>query len=212
QRGLHGGDLVQRGTEVRARWRGGPATWCRSAAAASAGRSRWRTPACRASRTSPPRCGRRSSTSARAKPHRSIATRRARSGSWSKAKACGRSSTAIRCGCPAVICCLPRAGTSTATTTTPTTRMAWIDGLDIPLVHYLDAGFFEFGSNRVTDDATPNLSRAERAWCHPGLRPVSQLRGTVASPVTAYRWEHTDAALTQQLLLEEEGDPATVDR
>ncbi|WP_028850477.1 cupin domain-containing protein [Thermocrispum municipale] len=88
--------------------------------------------------------------------------------------------------------------------------MAWIDGLDIPLVHYLDAGFFEFGSNRVTDDATPNLSRAERAWCHPGLRPVSQLRGTVASPVTAYRWEHTDAALTQQLLLEEEGDPATV--
>lgn len=90
--------------------------------------------------------------------------------------------------------------------------MAWIDGLDIPLAYQLDAGFFEFGSEGITDRATPNFSRSERLWCHPGLRPLSGLRDTVSSPIGAYRWEHTDAALTQQLLLEEEGQPATVEQ
>lgn len=87
--------------------------------------------------------------------------------------------------------------------------MAWIDGLDIPLSYAADTGFFEFGSERVTDYATPNHSRGERLWCHPGLRPLSGLRDTVSSPIGAYRWEHTDAALTEQLLLEDEGQPAT---
>ena len=88
--------------------------------------------------------------------------------------------------------------------------MAWIDGLDIPFSYQNDVGFFEFGSDKVTDYATPNFSRGERLWCHPGLRPLSGLQNTVASPIGAYRWEYTDAALTQQLLLEEEGHPATV--
>ncbi|PCD76955.1 cupin [Pseudothioclava arenosa] len=90
--------------------------------------------------------------------------------------------------------------------------MAWIDGLDIPFSFQNDVGFFEFGSDRVTDYATPNYSRGERLWCHPGLRPLSQLENTVSSPIGAYRWEYTDAALTQQLLLEEEGYPATVEQ
>lgn len=90
--------------------------------------------------------------------------------------------------------------------------MAWIDGLDIPFSYYTDVGFFEFGSERVTDYATPNYSRGERLWCHPGLRPLSGLQDTVSSPIGAYRWEHTDAALTEQLLLEEEGQPATVEQ
>lgn len=88
--------------------------------------------------------------------------------------------------------------------------MAWIDGLDIPFTHYADVGFFEFGADRVTDDATPNFSRSERLWGHPGLRPLSGLQDTVSSPIAAYRWVHTDAALTEQLLLEDEGQPATV--
>lgn len=88
--------------------------------------------------------------------------------------------------------------------------MAWIDGLDIPFSSHNDVGFFEFGSDRVTDYATPQYSRGERLWCHPGLRPLSGLQNTVSSPIGAYRWEHTDNALTQQLLLEEEGVPATV--
>ena len=90
--------------------------------------------------------------------------------------------------------------------------MAWIDGLDIPFSYQNDVGFFEFGSERVTDYATPNFSRGERLWCHPGVRPLSGLEETVSSPIGAYRWEHTDRALTEQLLLEEEGVPATVEQ
>ena len=93
-----------------------------------------------------------------------------------------------------------------------TEPMAWIDGLDIPFSQQMDVGFFEFGSERVTDNATPNYSQGERLWCHPGLRPLSQLQDTVASPIGAYRWEFTDQALTQQLLLEDEGMPATVEQ
>lgn len=90
--------------------------------------------------------------------------------------------------------------------------MAWIDGLDIPFSYQNDVGFFEFGSDRVTDYATPQFSRGERLWCHPGLRPLSALENTVSSPIGAYRWEYTDRALTEQLLLEEEGYPATVEQ
>ncbi|MFC0218078.1 gentisate 1,2-dioxygenase [Pseudochelatococcus lubricantis] len=88
--------------------------------------------------------------------------------------------------------------------------MMWIDGLDIPFSFMNDVGFFEFGADRVTDYSTPNFSRGERLWSHPGLRPLSGLQNTVSSPIGAYRWEHTDRALTEQLLLEEEGVPATV--
>ena len=89
--------------------------------------------------------------------------------------------------------------------------MAWIDGLDIPFSQQMDVGFFEFGADRVTDYATPNFSRGERLWGHPGLRPLSGLQDTVSSPLAAFRWEYTDRALTEQLLLEDEGEPATVE-
>jgi gentisate 1,2-dioxygenase len=90
--------------------------------------------------------------------------------------------------------------------------MAWIDGLDIPLSNYTDVGFFEFGSERVTDEASPDFSRSERLWGHPGLRPLSGMEDKVSSPLSAYRWEHTDAALREQLALEDEGYPATVEQ
>ncbi|GAA0995787.1 cupin domain-containing protein [Acrocarpospora macrocephala] len=90
--------------------------------------------------------------------------------------------------------------------------MAWIDGLDIPFSRYTDVGFFEFGSERVTDEASPAVSRSERLWAHPGLRPMSELDPRISSPLAAYRWEHTDAALTEQLALEDEGHPATVEQ
>lgn len=90
--------------------------------------------------------------------------------------------------------------------------MAWVDGLDVPFSHYADVGFFEFGSDRVTDEASPSISRAERLWGHPGLRPLSVLDDQTSSPLAAYRWEHTDAALREQLLLEDEGHPATVEQ
>ena len=89
--------------------------------------------------------------------------------------------------------------------------MTWIDGLDIPFSQQNDVGFFEFGSDKVTDYATPDFSQGERLWCHPGLRPLSGLQDTVSTPIGAYRWEFTDRALTEQLLLEDEGQPATVE-
>lgn len=87
--------------------------------------------------------------------------------------------------------------------------MAWVDGLDVPLSDHIDIGFFEYGSERVTDEASPPVSRSERLWAHPALRPLSGLQAQVSSPLMAYRWRHTDAALAEQLRLEDEGFPAT---
>ena len=91
------------------------------------------------------------------------------------------------------------------------TPMAWLDGLDIPFSHYIGSGFFELGPDAVDDHSTPALSCAERLWAHPGLRPVSQPGPTGSSPIAAYRWEHTDAALRDQLELEADGHPGVVE-
>jgi len=87
--------------------------------------------------------------------------------------------------------------------------MAWLDGLDIPLVRQLDAGFFEFGSPQLATRQTPDKSRNERLWGYPGLQPIGT-PVTPASPLLAYRWVHTDAALRAQLELEAEGHPGVV--
>ncbi|MGB8404575.1 MAG: cupin domain-containing protein [Mycobacterium sp.] len=89
--------------------------------------------------------------------------------------------------------------------------MTWLDGLDIPLAQHLDTGFFEFGDDGVTDQETPKWSRSERLWAHPGLRPLVRAAATPSSPIAAYRWEHTDAAMIEQLALEDEGYPATIE-
>jgi len=88
--------------------------------------------------------------------------------------------------------------------------MVWLDGLDMPLVTQLDGDFFEYGADELTDRTTPATSRAERLWGHPGLRPVSA-PDRPTSPLVAYRWAHTDAALRAQLELEAEGHPGVVE-
>ena len=61
------------------------------------------------------------------------------------------------------------AGTSTTTPATPpwpgstASTSRWCSA---------DAGFFEFGPDEVTDRSTPQRSRSERLWAHPGLRPL----------------------------------------
>ncbi|GAA4719657.1 cupin domain-containing protein [Phytohabitans rumicis] len=91
--------------------------------------------------------------------------------------------------------------------------MAWIDGLDIPFQYDVEAQFFDFGRDGLSEHehSTPDRSRAERLWGHPGLAPVSQLRPIEGTPLLRYRWEDTDAALTDQLDLEREGHPGTVE-
>jgi gentisate 1,2-dioxygenase len=82
--------------------------------------------------------------------------------------------------------------------------MAWIDGLDAPLACALDAGFFEFGSTTLSTIATPARSRGERLWANPGLLPLVSVDSPF-SPLAAYRWAHTDAALREQLACADEG-------
>jgi gentisate 1,2-dioxygenase len=88
--------------------------------------------------------------------------------------------------------------------------MAWLDGLDIPFVAGTDQGFFEFGPEEVRITGTPDTSNSERLWGGPGLTPVAGVGTRPHSPLLAYRWVHTDAALRAQLELEQEGVDGTV--
>ncbi|WP_063837474.1 cupin domain-containing protein, partial [Streptomyces sp. NRRL WC-3549] len=83
--------------------------------------------------------------------------------------------------------------------------MAWIDGLDIPFQYVTEAQFFEFGRDEISDAEriTPERSRSERLWGHPCL--------LYTCPLLSYKWEYTDAALRDQLLLEKEGFGGTVE-
>ncbi len=91
--------------------------------------------------------------------------------------------------------------------------MAWIDGLDIPFSYYTETQFFEFGREVLSDEehATPQFSRSERLWAHPGLVPMAADSTSRGTPLLAYRWAHTDEALAEQLSLESEGYPATLE-
>ena len=89
--------------------------------------------------------------------------------------------------------------------------MAWIDGLDIPFQHFVESTFFEPGPDEVDSRDAPGRSRSERLWGHPGLRPLTHLRPAPATPLLAYRWEHTDRALDDQLALEADGHPVTIE-
>ena len=88
-----------------------------------------------------------------------------------------------------------------------TAPMAWIDGLDIPFSCFTESQFFEVGREQIStaERATPERSRSERLWGHPGLRPVSRTEAQSATPLLAYRWADTDRALAEQLALEAEG-------
>ena len=91
--------------------------------------------------------------------------------------------------------------------------MAWVDGLDIPLQYVTEAQFFEFGRDEISgaERTTPDRSRSERLWGHPGLRPLSATNLTPGSPLLAYKWEFTDRALADQLAIEAEGYGGTVE-
>jgi gentisate 1,2-dioxygenase len=111
---------------------------------------------------------------------------------------------------------LPQAGWNWHAHHNATTQpMAWIDGLDIPLQYITEAQFFEFGRDEISEreKTTPERSRAERLWGHPGLAPIAKAAKPTGpgSPLLAYRWENTDRALDDQLALEREGYPGTVE-
>jgi gentisate 1,2-dioxygenase len=91
--------------------------------------------------------------------------------------------------------------------------MAWIDGLDIPFQYATETQFFEFGRDAISSEerTTPDRSRSERLWAHPGLRPVSVDSAGTGTPLLAYKWEYTNRALTDQLALGQEGFAGVVE-
>lgn len=75
--------------------------------------------------------------------------------------------------------------------------MVWLDVLDLPVVQFLNGIFFEEGNSEEVDRRTDPVSRAEQVYGHAGLVPPHAM-GTAKgghSPLTAYRWVDTDAAL-----------------
>jgi gentisate 1,2-dioxygenase len=80
----------------------------------------------------------------------------------------------------------------------------WLDGLDIPLVRYLDAGFQEQGGVRASHPWEGGPSRSERLWGHPGLFPRVP-GGPAGARLLVYRWAETEAALATMLELQRDG-------
>lgn len=101
---------------------------------------------------------------------------------------------------------LPQAGWNWHAHHNPSsTPMAWIDGLDIPFAYETESTFFDFGQEELHEQNAPARSRSERLWGYPGLTPLSKLGASAGSPLLAYRWKDTNAALTEQLAMEDEG-------
>ena len=109
---------------------------------------------------------------------------------------------------------LPQAGWNWHAHHNATDRpMAWIDGLDIPFQYVGETQFFEVGRDELSPDelTTPERSRSERLWGHPGLTPLGAPTGGPGTPLLSYKWTHTDRALADQLDLEAEGHPGVVE-
>ncbi|MES2262204.1 MAG: gentisate 1,2-dioxygenase [Pseudomonadota bacterium] len=71
--------------------------------------------------------------------------------------------------------------------------VVWLDGLDIPMLRFFDAGFAENG-----DAASQHVARAEghsdAAFSH-NMAPVRQLRASAHSPIFNYPYERSRSAL-----------------
>ena len=78
--------------------------------------------------------------------------------------------------------------------------MMWLDVLDLPIVAFLDAVFFEPGQTPPVT-VQPARSRSEMSFGGgPGLLPLDHRpAGAGHSPLLAYRWDDTDRALSGQL-------------
>jgi gentisate 1,2-dioxygenase len=76
--------------------------------------------------------------------------------------------------------------------------MVWFDGLDLPLVSFLDACFFEPAGPEYLDAGNaPARSRSAALYGHPGLLPGVRPETDRHSPLLVYRWQHTERALSE---------------
>ncbi len=82
--------------------------------------------------------------------------------------------------------------------------VVWLDGLDIPLVQALDGMFFQMFEQRQVPQRRPAGTSAS-LYGHPSLNPSWVKEHKAYSPLLAYRWTDTYAAL--QSMRQEEGSP-----
>ncbi|WP_028226488.1 cupin domain-containing protein [Paraburkholderia ferrariae] len=73
----------------------------------------------------------------------------------------------------------------------------WQDGLDIPLVNALEAGFYAVHPN-LRQAVTHPVDDSTATWGAPGLRPQNGEWNRRYSPLFKYEWEPTYEALTRQ--------------
>jgi gentisate 1,2-dioxygenase len=71
----------------------------------------------------------------------------------------------------------------------------WMDGLDIPLNNYLDASFFETSRNEK-QDVTAVIDGSLLKYGCGQLRPAWEEPVQKYSPLSTYKWEATERALT----------------
>jgi gentisate 1,2-dioxygenase len=76
--------------------------------------------------------------------------------------------------------------------------MVWFDGLDLPLVKFVDACFFEPAGPEYLDAGDPPAqSRSAALYGHPGLLPSVLPEASRHSPLLVYRWRSTEHALAE---------------
>ena len=108
-----------------------------------------------------------------------------------------RRRAATRSRCAAATSCRRPAGTGTPTTTPPSSRWPGSTGSTSRSSTTPSRSSSSSAATRsaTTERITPDRSRSERLWGHPGLRPSRSSAPTAGTPLLAYRWEHTDRAL-----------------
>ena len=205
-----GGARTSGGGATCTRWPPAPATWSRWAAAGNAAPSPWPTPAWPARPYATPTLwaaiqylGARETAPEHRHSQNAFRFVVEGEGVWTVVNG-----DPVRM--PAATSCSPRAGTSTATTTTPISRWpgstAWTSrSCTTPTPGSSSSAPSASPTRPPRTSPAPSGSGPTRACARsPGLDD------TTSSPIAAYRWEHTDRALAEQLLLEDEGHPATV--
>jgi len=81
--------------------------------------------------------------------------------------------------------------------------MVWLDGLDVPLVNYLEAGFYNQYQEERQSLTKPN-ELSLRLFGAGTLTPTWQRQKGIHSPLLNYKWERTQEMLSQLAAASEE--------
>ena len=136
---------------------------------------------------------RRAARAARARSRPPTGMRKARSASSSKAAARTRPSTANGRSCTTATSSSRRRWRGTITATRATQPIFWLDGLDIPIVQFLDASFAEHHDEDEQPVSRPAGDSEARFGSN--LLPVDHQPRSGASPVFNYPYARTREAL-----------------